>query len=55
MSKFGGFFARKTGTVEHLPTPTPNVTANLTALPDNPLELDEELFSTAGRPVRRRQ
>lgn len=46
MSKFGGFFARKTGTVEHLPTPAPNVTA--TALPDNPLELDEELFSTLG-------
>ena len=44
MSKFGGFFARKTGTVEHLPTPTPNVTA----LPENPLELDEELFSTLG-------
>src|SRR5258705_494972 len=42
MSKFGGFFARKTGTVEHLPTP------NVTALPDNPLELDEELFSTLG-------
>lgn len=46
MSKFGGFFARKTGTVESLPAPEP--TTNVTALPDNPLELDEELFSALG-------
>ena len=44
MSKFGGFFARKPGTVENLPTPEPTATT----LPDNPLELDEELFSALG-------
>jgi crescentin len=44
MSKFGGFFARKTGTVENLPMPTPTAAT----LPDNPLELDEELFSALG-------
>ncbi len=56
MSKFGGFFARKAGTVETLPTPMPaadvNFTAHLAAaLPDNPLELDEELFSALGAQI----
>ena len=49
MSKFGGFFARKAGTVETLPTPATH--ANITALPDNPLELDEELFSALGAQI----
>jgi crescentin len=49
MSKFGGFFARKAGTVETLPTPTP--ATNVTNLPDNPLELDEELFSALGAQI----
>ncbi len=49
MSKFGGFFARKAGTVETLPTPAP--AGNVTTLPDNPLELDEELFSALGAQI----
>lgn len=49
MSKFGGFFARKAGTVETLPTPAP--ATNVTLLPDNPLELDEELFSALGAQI----
>jgi crescentin len=49
MSKFGGFFARKAGTVETLPSPEP--TTNVTLLPDNPLELDEELFSALGAQI----
>jgi chromosome segregation ATPase len=49
MSKFGGFFARKAGTVETLPTPAP--ATNITLLPDNPLELDEELFSALGAQI----
>jgi crescentin len=56
MSKFGGFFARKAGTVETLPTPAftnaaANGTAKVTTLPDNPLELDEELFSALGAQI----
>ena len=49
MSKFGGFFARKAGTVETLPSPAPTTTVTL--LPDNPLELDEELFSALGAQI----
>ena len=47
MSKLGGFFARKAGLFD---TPSANVTAN-TPLPDNPLELDEELFSALGAQI----
>lgn len=49
MSKLGGFFARKTGPydkAEDLAAPQ-----TITALPDNPLELDEELFSTLGAQI----
>ena len=41
MSKFGGFFARKAGLYDNTAAPTPTNTTP----PDNPLELDEELFS----------
>lgn len=61
MSKFGGFFARKAGLFDSPTEPTPitsigtaNNTANvtaITALPDNPLELDEELFSALGAQI----
>jgi len=44
MSKFGSFFARKPALVETLPAPTPTDSAP----PDNPLEIDEELFSALG-------
>ncbi len=45
MSKFGGIFARKANAFDELEQPSPTVA---TALPDNPLELDEELFSAIG-------
>src|SRR5215813_11008648 len=45
MSKFGGLFARKAGLYEDKPA---EPIANNTAPPDNPLELDEELFSVLG-------
>jgi chromosome segregation ATPase len=48
MSKFGGLFARKTSAFDALEQPSP--TGN-TTLPDNPLELDEELFSVIGAQV----
>lgn len=44
MSKFGGLFARKAGLFDK---PTEPVPASVTP-PDNPLELDEELFSALG-------
>jgi chromosome segregation ATPase len=44
MSKFGGFFARKAGLYDNPVEPTPSNTAQT----DNPLELDEELFSALG-------
>ena len=44
MSKFGGFFARKAGLYDKPAEPTPSNTAPT----DNPLELDEELFSALG-------
>jgi len=47
MSKFGGFFARKPSLVDALPEPTPTDAA----LPDNPLEIDEELFSALGAQI----
>jgi chromosome segregation ATPase len=48
MSKFGGFFGRKAGLFDSPSEPTPASTATTTALPDNPFELDEELFSALG-------
>jgi crescentin len=57
MSKLGGFFARKAGLFDNPTEPTPandataSVTANVTILPDNPLELDEELFSALGAQI----
>ncbi|MBI4367582.1 MAG: hypothetical protein HY543_12270 [Deltaproteobacteria bacterium] len=47
MSKFGGLFARKSGIFDRLAEPTPIGTA----LPDNPLEIDEEPFSAHGAQV----
>ena len=44
MSKFGGFFARKAGLYDQPAEPAPTNPA----LPDNVLELDEELFSALG-------
>lgn len=44
MSKFGGFFARTAGLYDKPAEPTPSNTAPT----DNPLELDEELFSALG-------
>ncbi len=47
MSKFGGLFARKAGVLDN----TAEATPSSTALPDNPLELDEELFSALGAQI----
>jgi len=44
MNKIGGFFARKAGLYDKPATPLPTNPA----LPDNTLELDEELFSALG-------
>ena len=44
MNKFGGFFARRAGLYDKPADPTPNATPPT----DNPLELDEELFSALG-------
>jgi crescentin len=44
MSKFGGFFARKAGLYDKPAEPMPSNTAPT----DNPLEIDEELFSALG-------
>ena len=48
MSKLGGFFGRKAGLFDATSEPAPAAT---TALPDNPLELDEELFSALGAQI----
>src|SRR5215510_2989552 len=49
MSKFGGFFARKAGLYDKPAEPMPSdTTPGTTTPPDNPLELDEELFSALG-------
>ncbi len=47
MSKFGGFFARKAGLYDQSAEPAPASAAP----PDNPLELDEELFSALGAQI----
>jgi len=47
MSKFGGLFARKAGLFDAPAASTPAGTA----LPDNPLEIDEELFSALGAQI----
>jgi chromosome segregation ATPase len=47
MRKFGAFLARKPTIAEVALTPTPAGTT----LPDNPLELDEELFSAIGAQI----
>ena len=44
MNKFGGFFARRAGLYDKPADPTPNATPPT----DNPLELDEELFTALG-------
>jgi hypothetical protein len=51
MSKFAGFFGRKAGLFDNTSEPTSATAANTTALPDNPLELDEELFSALGAQI----
>src|SRR5476649_2730119 len=48
MSKFGGLFARKAGLFDKPAEPT---LATIAALPDNPLEIDEELFSAIGAQI----
>ena len=46
MSKLGGFFARKSGLYDKQDEPaTVTPIQGVTALPDNPLEIDEELFN----------
>ena len=47
MRKFGAFLARKPAAIELALAPTPAGTAP----PDNPLELDEELFSAIGAQI----
>jgi hypothetical protein len=57
MSKFGGLFARKPSVLDTLAQPSPTGTVlpiNSFSDPapgENPLELDEELFSTLGAQV----
>ena len=50
MTKFGGFLARKAGLYDKPPeaAPASEPAPAASALPDNPLELDEELFSALG-------
>lgn len=51
MSKFGGLFARKAGLFDNPSQAMPASGTAATALPDNPLELDEELFSALGAQI----
>ena len=51
MSKLAGFFGRKTALFDTPSESTSATAANPTALPDNPLELDEELFSALGAQI----
>lgn len=48
MSKLGGLFARKSGLYDKADETATASQQSLTALPESPLELDEELFSTLG-------
>jgi crescentin len=48
MSKLGGLFARKAGLYDGIDAAAADAPGPVTALPDSPLELDEELFSTLG-------
>src|SRR5665213_4447204 len=47
MNKFGGLFARKPEAFEELAQVSPTAAS----LPENPLELDEELFSALGAQI----
>src|SRR6185437_16304488 len=47
MMKFGAFLARKPAAADSALAPTPAGTT----LPDNPLELDEELFAAIGAQI----
>jgi chromosome segregation ATPase len=49
MSKFGGFFARKAGQFDNPAAPT--ATPMRAVEPENPLEIDEELFSALGAQI----
>lgn len=54
MSKFGGFFARKAGLYDRPDEPAPaagSQAAQAAVPPENPLELDEELFSALGAQI----
>lgn len=52
MSKLGGLFARKSGLYDRLEEPAAAAPQPaVTALPDNPLELDEELFTALGAQI----
>ena len=51
MSTFGGFFARKAGLFDSPAEPRPTGAAKVTDSPENPLEIDEELFSALGAQI----
>ncbi|MFN3658914.1 MAG: hypothetical protein ACK4UO_16825 [Pseudolabrys sp.] len=51
MSKFGGFFARKTGLHDRPDEPASPANDQAAAPAGNPLELDEELFSALGAQI----
>ncbi|RDV05163.1 hypothetical protein [Undibacter mobilis] len=51
MSKFGGLFGRKSGTIDALAQPSPTGTEIPATIAGNPIELDEELFSALGAQV----
>ena len=51
MSKFGGLFGRKSNAVDMLAQPSPTGGDSPASATDNPLELDEELFSALGAQI----
>lgn len=51
MSKFGGLFGRKPTVVDMLAQPSPTGNEIPANIADNPLELDEELFSALGAQI----
>jgi crescentin len=51
MSKFGGLFARKAGLFDNTDNAAPAANTAFTGLPDNPLDIDEELFSSIGAQI----